>query len=125
VSEGLSRRTLLAAVATLLAGGAAWLLLPWRGSSPLGRDALLAPFADATAVSEVGSRVLAAVPRWRDARLLRQDLDPELHFGEEGFAARLVERVRDDFAEGRVEIVDGWVLSETEAKLYALIELLP
>jgi hypothetical protein len=125
VSEGFSRRTLLAVVATLFAGAAAWLLLPWRGSLPLRRDALLAPFADPLAVSEVGSRVLAAVPRWRDARLLRQDLAPELRFGEEGFAARLVERVRDDFAEGRVEIVDGWVLSETEAKLYALIELLP
>ena len=125
MSEGLSRRTLLAGVAALGLAGAAWLVLPWRAGSPPRRDALLAPFSDPAAVSEVGSRVLAAVPRWRDARLLSEELEPVLRWGSEGFEVRLVERVRDDFAEGRVEIVDGWVLSETEAKLFALIELLP
>ena len=32
-------------------------------------------------------------------------------------------RVRKDFAEGAVVIVAGWVLSETEAQLYALAAL--
>ena len=56
---------------------------------------------------------------------LRAELEPELRWDEAGFEDRLVARVREDFAAGRVESVDGWLLSETEAKLYAPAELLP
>jgi len=125
VSAGLSRRALLLAAAAGLGGGA-WLLLSPRTNAPsAGRDALLAPFSDPGAVGELGSSVLAAVPRWRDASRLRAELEPELRWDEAGFEDRLVARVREDFAAGRVESVDGWLLSETEAKLYALAELLP
>jgi hypothetical protein len=37
----------------------------------------------------------------------------------------LLERFRADFAAGRIVSVDGWVLSETEAQLCALIAQLP
>ena len=30
-------------------------------------------------------------------------------------------RIRQDFTEGRTRLVDGWVLAETEARLYAIL----
>jgi hypothetical protein len=34
------------------------------------------------------------------------------------------ERSRNDFREGRITIVDGWILSLTETRVYALTALL-
>lgn len=45
---------------------------------------------------------------------------------ERGFwslAGRLRERVREEFREGRLVIVEGWMLTETEARLCALVYL--
>jgi hypothetical protein len=36
---------------------------------------------------------------------------------------RIANRVRRDFAEGAIVDVDGWLLSVTEARVYALISL--
>jgi hypothetical protein len=36
---------------------------------------------------------------------------------------RIANRVRDDFAEGTVVSIEGWLLSLTEARLYALVAL--
>lgn len=30
-------------------------------------------------------------------------------------------RIRRDFSEGRTRLIDGWVLSETEARLFAIL----
>ncbi len=35
----------------------------------------------------------------------------------------LVRQIRDDFANGRVHVLEGWVLSATEARLCALVAL--
>jgi hypothetical protein len=34
---------------------------------------------------------------------------------------RVVRQIREDFAHGRVVVLDGWVLSETEARLCAVM----
>ena len=38
-------------------------------------------------------------------------------------AKHVIQRHLDDLAKGRTESVDGWVLSATEVKLYALVAL--
>ena len=58
------------------------------------------------------------MPAWGDAAALRRELAA-------GGSADLSSRVRDDFGAGRVLLVDGWVLSETEARIYALAALGP
>ena len=40
-------------------------------------------------------------------------------------AQAIRQRSRDDFREGRVATVDGWILSLTETRVYALAALLP
>jgi hypothetical protein len=42
----------------------------------------------------------------------------------EGLKARLQTRIRDDFAHGRTVAVEGWILAESEVRLYALAALL-
>lgn len=39
----------------------------------------------------------------------------------EDLAAMLDARIRSDFAQGRTRRIDGWVLSETETRLFAIL----
>ena len=56
--------------------------------------------------------------------LARDGFDPVVPAGRPAeLRSRLGERVRRDFAEGRVVAVDGWVLAATEARLFALAAL--
>lgn len=45
------------------------------------------------------------------------------HIPAERLGQALQERSRDDFGTGRLAIVDGWILSLTETRLYALAAL--
>ena len=62
-------------------------------------------------VRTIGARYREATPAERDADALRAAIDP----------AALVAR---DFADERTVLVDGWVLSVTEARQCALFSLL-
>jgi hypothetical protein len=78
---------------------------------------------DRDAARSVGKRYLATRPGERDERtllrLLRPLGDPEVLARDE-LGTRVRRAVRDDFTDGRVVLVDGWYLSETEARLCAL-----
>ena len=80
--------------------------------------ALLGPHA----VHEIGAHYLAAEPVRRTAAALR-DLAWGAAPGHD-LAARVAARVRADFAAGRTVLVNGWVLSVTEARQCALFSLL-
>lgn len=72
---------------------------------------------DVVGATEIGQAWLAVHPA--DARSLRADLVPAT----DEAPARLKRRVRDDFGQGRMFNHKGWFLSETEARLCALIAL--
>jgi hypothetical protein len=106
----------LAGVAAAVTPGAAYALprLPTTGR-------LVALLADQASARQVGRAYLKAMPADSDrAQLLSQlaarlDHDPS----RETYAACC----RRDFAEGRTVTVNGWVLSQTEARLCALAAL--
>lgn len=76
------------------------------------------------AVVAVGRSYLFAVPGATHADDLRRDLALD---GSATSAvpvdADLDAAVRDDFGEGRIVLLDGWMLSRTEARLAALVAL--
>lgn len=101
----LSKRDVLLALAALAAGAA----IPAAAQTA-------AP--DLAAGRAIGQAYLAANPN-TDLAALRNDLLPN-GFSQEQ-APRLRARVADDFRAARVFIFKGWRISETEARLFALL----
>ena len=119
------RRLLLQAAWT---GVLAGLALP-LGSRPAGAEALLTGvFSRPASARAVGKRVLLARADFADPGSLvdglverHPDLEAALMAGDEtGLAQALGRAVRHDFARGDTVLVDGWLLSHTEAALCAL-----
>lgn len=75
---------------------------------------------DAAGAVEIGRAWLAARPS-EDAAVLRRAVFPNGQNSETG--PRLAERVRADFRRDAIFVHKGWHLSETEARLCALIAL--
>jgi hypothetical protein len=78
-------------------------------------------------VARVGEAYRAAYPDEDDRALLEREL-PDLD-GARGAELEdrlrlLDERVRQDFADGDVVLVDGWLLARTEARAAALVSIL-
>lgn len=95
-------------------------------AAALAHPALLAALGDGP-VRAIGAQYRASTPREREASTLRQAI-----YGSRPLRARLFNRsgpsvdalVRDDFANDRLVVIDGWVLSVTEARQCALYSLL-
>jgi hypothetical protein len=87
--------------------------------------ALLASFfGDADAAAVVGRRYLALHPSEADLdRLGREILSPTPARAYQAHTRQVLARHRDDFASEHLAIVDGWVLSRTEARLCAIAAL--
>jgi hypothetical protein len=117
----LTRRACLRVLSGLVALGLAPAL--FRGedrSSP--RDRVLALVPRRRSAARVGRAFLARHPAEADEAaligFLARGMDPE---GTRSAAQhRLRDRVRADFARGDTVQVQGWILSLTEARLYAL-----
>jgi hypothetical protein len=130
----LGRREFLSGVAALAAAGlaaAGGVSLPaCAGADPL-EGALRAFFADPAAARAVGAEVIAlekVAPRAgtvveRLARGRGEALRALAASDAGALADALREQHRADFVEGRVVVVRGWVLSETESQLLALAAL--
>jgi hypothetical protein len=130
----LPRRWSRRLVNALLAGAASWpgLALARPKASP---DAgvelsarLLGLFPDRARVAAIGAACLDALPA--NERSVAQLIDAiaaaagcDAAMSEAALRAQLADRVRQDFATGAVISVDGWLLSATEARLYALAML--
>ena len=92
----------------------------------LARPELLARLGEAP-VRAIGASYRATRPAEGNADQLRRAIlaSRPVHarlFGASG--PSLAEMVRDDFARGRTVVVDGWILSVTEARQCALFSLL-
>ncbi len=75
-------------------------------------------------VVEIGTKYRAAVPTENAAPALRAAIaESERRRFPLIWRRSIEEQVRDDFADGRTIIVDGWVLSTTEARQCALYSL--
>jgi hypothetical protein len=77
-------------------------------------------------VRQLGAHYRASMPSENSAAALRAALSsghgPRLPFIKSG---SLGDQIRGDFATGRIVVVDGWVLSVTEARQAALFSLTP
>lgn len=133
----ISRRRL---AATAVSGAAAWVggsvsHLFARASltySTLGYSELTALCSDLRCPRTIAKACLLALPapeRTRStlARAIFQDIRPagENRPSRDVLAQVIRSRSRADFQEGRVLNVDGWILSVTETRVYALAALLP
>ena len=115
------RRRFLAGFA---ATAAAWTVRLRSGDARAADDVELfrVLFRDPESLNRVGEACARADWVPEDApgffRTLRRSLNPA---SGGSLKDHLGNRVRDDFASGRVVSVEGWVLSETEARLYAAL----
>ena len=83
-----------------------------RGSAPTEPHVLVAQLGPDT-VRRIGARYRSLVPAEDDARILQAQL-----------ATRAPRSITDDFTADRTVVVDGWLLSVTEARQCALFSLL-
>jgi hypothetical protein len=85
------------------------------------------------AVVRLGNAYRSAHPAEADAAVLLDAIDRALAAAGAGAAATppavlasaMQQRVRDEYTRGEVVRVTGWILSVTEARLYALVALGP
>ncbi len=74
-------------------------------------------------VREIGTRYRSAAPGENNVSVLRARISDSQ---KSWFGSKSIdERIRDDFAANRIVLVDGWVLSVTEARQAALFSLAP
>jgi hypothetical protein len=133
----LYRRSLIAAV---IGGGVAWLTghVPFlatsrdRTPSMFDSDRFAALCSEWSLPEAIGKACLQALPaiessREALARIILGDMPAErIHRSSAStFANAIRERSRDDFRGGRIVRVDGWMLSLTETRVYALAALMP
>ena len=135
-SQAVLRRRSL--IATAISAGAAWLgghvplLEASRDQAALAYDSegFLAWCSRSSYPQALGNACLEALPATETsiASLTRLILDGMWATGGDGstraLAQTIRERSRKDFGEGRIVNVDGWMLSLTETRIYALGVLL-
>jgi hypothetical protein len=92
------------------------------------RYLLLSLFGDLKSASAIGSACLNYLPTSTAEQLANEILaiascDAEAMKNREALRRQIINRVRGDFAKGAIISVDGWLLSLTEARVYALVTL--
>ncbi len=102
-----TRRNVLIGLGAIAAAGGAWVL-----KDELGEDYGLLTSLDAAKTLGVAYIAEHGTPDLAEIEALLGDGDP---------SERLVNRVRDDFAAGRIVQIRGWFFSKTEADLCALV----
>ncbi|MFO7588644.1 MAG: hypothetical protein R6X22_11290 [Gemmatimonadota bacterium] len=97
------------------------------GDETLGRPETLSRLADDATLRSIGRSYRTETPTESDAESLRAlllDGSPE-SADWSGLERRLRERIRADFDSDRTVLVDGWLLSVTEARQAAFFSLRP
>lgn len=96
---------------------------------PASRDWWTDLWSDRPGARRIGLACAAAFDRGRDPAALAATIEavvPEVACPLRVVRrAALASRIRRDFAEGRTVWVDGWLLADTEVRLYALTALAP
>jgi hypothetical protein len=127
-------------IATAISGGVAWIsghaaFLPGGGRqrrSALSPGGLAAFLSDLCYSGTIGNACLEALPGSENSKdALAREILGDLRKAEQndasarGLARLISQRIRNDFHEGRIMTVDGWILSLTETRVHALAALLP
>jgi hypothetical protein len=117
----MNRRRFLALTATVAAGMASTACASGGDVAALGNPDLLAALGP-DAVRRLGRRYREKVARESDASRLEAALRASRSWtARTGLGhSTLADQVRDDFDAGRTVVVDGWLLSVTEARQCAL-----
>ena len=133
--DRVSRRRFLAAAGGIGLGAVAVAVRPWTSLvafAPVSvAERLAGLFSHRASAAAVGSVYLARDPDEATVPRLVEAITAELPQGRrtvleangDELRALLLERVRIDFEEDRIVDVGGWLLSDTEARLYALTSL--
>ena len=94
------------------------------------RYLLLSLFGDLPSACAIGAACLRSLPpetstaeQHENEILASVSLDAETMKNREALRRKIANCVRHDFAEGAIINVDGWLLSLTEAHVYALVTL--
>ncbi|MEE8526836.1 MAG: hypothetical protein V3T72_23120 [Thermoanaerobaculia bacterium] len=126
----ISRRDLLWGAAGAAVTGSTvllWKAMDAPSASSRSRSAkTVEKLADSAAASAavLGSKYLEQVPDEHDQRNLVRLLEERLAGStQESLLARSRECIQRDYRDGEVVVVDGWQLSRTEARFYALASL--
>jgi hypothetical protein len=127
-----------ALIATVIGGGAAWIsshaasltVGRRRSRSAISPGGLAALFSELCHSRTIGNACLAALPATENSRdALTEAILGDMREGGRNYssaqalARSIRERSRNDFRDGRVVSVDGWMLSLTETRVYALAAL--
>jgi hypothetical protein len=114
----------------ITAAGVAGLAVPGAAEAAgvaratLAHPHLLDVLHDERIVADLGRRYRESVPSENDARVLESAILADAPAGASAPPRDwLAERVQQDFALGRTVTVDGWILSQTEARQAALYSL--
>ena len=129
-----SRRSvnaLLAGAATWPCYGAAVQLAPNQLGDPKSlQHILLSLFENPRSSYAIGAACLRSLPpnqssleQLTNAIITAAECDPETMKSKQAVRRHIANRVRHDFAEGAVVNIEGWLLSLTEARLYAMVAL--
>jgi hypothetical protein len=133
----LSRRSLMT---TAVGGGVAWLLgcvsflvdSRSRVGSISGSSTFATLWGDLSCPKTIGKACLKALPAVEASQgcLMRAIFGDTRDAGDDCLSASVLvqsirQRSRDDFRDGRIVTVDGWMLSLTETRVYALAALHP
>ena len=123
------RRLLAVAGVTVVGAAAAGTVKLVRDDEPAGSEALTRHVADAfsddDSAKKVGAAYLRSNPRENDERRLVRLLEksngdwPRMT-GKAEIRRLAREQARRDYRRGRLAVVEGWYLSQTEARLCAL-----
>jgi hypothetical protein len=130
--DGPSRRAVLTAGAAIAVFG-----LPIEASVNLAENAsraetaILAVLRHREAAIQLGNAAQASWPHLGDRKQILADTlddlgmdgDTAVRAGVVEIASQLSQRIQDDFATGRTVMLDGWLLSLIETRLYALAAL--
>ena len=115
----MNRRRFLALSATVAASMATTACASGADAAALANPDLLSALGP-DAVRRVGQRYRENVPRERDAPALEAAIGDSRPWAARLSHSTLTDQVRDDFEAGRTVVVDGWLLSVTEARQCAL-----
>lgn len=74
-------------------------------------------------LARLGRAYLAKHPEQADLAKLEASLPDDWRFAGDAPPADLGARVREDFEQGRIHLLGGWMLSDTELKLAAWLAL--
>jgi hypothetical protein len=129
----ITRRRFIAAGVAVVGSLGLTTLRPWRALvrivAPSEEARLMGLFAHPESARAVGMRYLETSRNEASSRLLGRlsrglSVDRSIQeLDDRELRARLLSRIQSDFESGRVVDLDGWVVSSTEADLYALAAL--